>query len=95
MMVHVGVQTKPILVKQTDIWQIGLEASFRKFSHFKHISSCNACKHSTIENFHILSPGSNDIDIKIKEALYIKKHRPLLINHLHQHGASFFLMYFN
>ena len=56
---------------------------------FEHISSCNTCNHSTIENFHILSHGSNDFDIKVKEVLYIKKQKPLLNKHLHQHGASF------
>ena len=44
-----------------------------KFSHFEHVYSCKACNHSTIENFHILSHGSNDFDNKVKEALYIKK----------------------
>ena len=56
---------------------------------FEHISSCNACNHSTIENFHILSHGSNDFDNKVKEALCIKRQKPLLNKHLHQHGASF------
>ena len=55
----------------------------------EHISSCNACNHSAIENFNILSHGSNDFDNKVKEALYIRKQRPLLNKHLHQHGESF------
>ena len=54
---------------------------------FEHISSCNTCTHSTIENFHILSHSNNDFDNKAKEALYIKKPKPLLIKHLHQHVA--------
>ena len=54
---------------------------------FEHISSCNACNHSTIENFHISSHGNNDFDNKVREALYIKKQKPLLNKHLHQHGA--------
>ena len=53
------------------------------------MSSCNACNHFTIENFHILSHGSNDFDNKVIEALYIKKQKPLLHKHLHKHGASF------
>ena len=61
---------------------------------FEHISSCNTCNHSTIENFHILSHYSNDFDNKVKEALYIKKQKPLLNRHLHQHGASFLLNVF-
>ena len=43
-----------------------------------HISSCNACNHSTIEIFHISSNGSNDFDDKVKEALCIKKQKSLL-----------------
>ena len=62
---------------------------------FQHISSCDACNHSTIENFHILSHGNNDFDNKVNEALYIKKQKPLLIKQLHQHGASFFSMHIN
>ena len=41
----------------------------------KHISCCNACNHSTIENFHILSHGSNDEDSEAKEAMYTKKQK--------------------
>ena len=61
---------------------------------FEHISSCCTFNHSTIENFHILSCGSNDFDNKVKEALYIKKQNPLLNKHLHQHCASFLLNIF-
>ena len=60
-----------------------------KFSHFLHISTCNACNHSTITKFNILAHGSNGFDNEIKEALYIKKHKTLLDKHLHQHGASY------
>ena len=61
---------------------------------FLQYSSCNACNRSTIENFHILSHGNNDFDNKVKEALYMKKQKPLLNKHLHQHGASFLLNVF-
>ena len=60
-----------------------------KFSHFLHIISCNACNHSTIENFHILPHGNEDIDNRVKEALCIKKQKHPLNKHLHQHSASF------
>ena len=56
---------------------------------YEHISSCNACNHSAIDNFHILSHVSNDIDNEAKEDLYIKKQKPHLYKHLHQHGAQF------
>ena len=87
--------TKPTLVKQKGIWQLGLGSIFQEIHPFmEHISSCNACNHSTIENFHILPHGNNDLDNKVKEALYIKKQKPLLNKHLHQHGASFMLNVF-
>ena len=35
-----------------------------------------------------------DFDDKVKEALYIKKQKPLLNKHLHQCGASFLLNVF-
>ena len=54
----------------------------------KHTSSCNACNHSTIDNFHILSHGSNDFDNEVRETLSIKEHKPPLNKYLHQHGAS-------
>ena len=54
----------------------------------EHISSSNACNHCTIENFHISSHGSNDLDNKVKETLYIRKQKLPLNKHLHQHGAS-------
>ena len=54
-----------------------------------HVLIIITCNHSTIENFHNLSHGGNDFDNKVKEALFIKKQKPLLNKHLHQHGASF------
>ena len=82
------IRTKPI--EQKDILQLELGNIFQEIQQFfEHISSWNTCNHSTIENFHILSYGSNDIDNKVKEALYIKKQKPSFNKHLHQHGASF------
>ena len=63
-------------------------------SILEYISVCNACNHSSIEIFHILSRSNNDFDNKVKVALYIKKQKPLLNKHLHQHGASFLLNVF-
>ena len=56
--------------------------------------ACNACYHSSIKNFHILAHGNNDFYNNIKEALYIRKHKHLLNEHLHQHGAPFTLNVF-
>ena len=33
---------------------------------FEHISSCNACNHSRIENLNISSHGNNDFDNKLR-----------------------------
>ena len=89
------IRTKLILVKQKDIWQLELGSIFKEIQpFFLYVSSCNTCDHSTIENFHILSHGSNDIDNKVKEALYINEQKSLLNKHLHQHGASFLLNVF-
>ena len=60
----------------------------------EHISSCNTCNHSTIENFHILSHGYNDFDNEVKEALYIKKQKHLSNKYMNQHVASFLLNVF-
>ena len=32
----------------------------------EHVSSCNACNYSTIEDFNILTHGSKDFDNKVK-----------------------------
>ena len=78
------IRTKPILVKQRDIWKPGLGSIFYEIQpFFEHISSCNTCNHSTIVNFHILSHGSNDFDYEVKEALCIRTQIPLLKKHLH------------
>ena len=53
------------------------------------ISIGRLIQHVNNLNFNILSHGSNDFDNKVKEALCIKKQKPLLNKHLYQHGASF------
>ena len=88
------IRTKDILIKQEDIWQLGLGSIFLEILPFLNMY-LPACNHSTIENPHILSHGSNDFDNKVKEAVYIKQGRPLLNKHLHQHGASFLLNVFS
>ena len=89
------IRTKPILVKTKRHLATMAREHFSGYSAiFEHISSCNTYNHSTIENFHILLHGINDFDDKVKEALYIKKQKPLLNKHLHQHGASFLLCVF-
>ena len=61
-------KTKPILVKQRHLATMVREHLSGNSAILQHISSCNACNHSTIENFHILSHGSIDFDSKVKEA---------------------------
>ena len=91
--VHV-IRTKPILVKQKDSWQLGLGSNHQEIQPFFTYILLHTCSHSTIENFDILSHGINDFDNRVKEALYIKKQKPLLNKHLRQHGASFLLNVF-
>ena len=44
-----------------------------------HLENCFSCRSSSsISNFRILASGLSDLDIKIKEALYIKKSKPSL-----------------
>ena len=60
-----------------------------------HLRSCTSCQQSCdITDFHILSSGSSDFDIKIKEALLIKSNRPFLNTQLKENGASFLLNIF-
>ena len=81
----------PILIRQNDTWQLGLGIIFKEILPFLTYIFLNACHHSTIENFHILSHGNNYVFNKVKDLLCIKKQIPFLNKHLHQHGASFLL----
>ena len=59
---------------------------------FERICSCNACNHSTMGNFHILSHGHNDFDNKVKDTLCIKKQKPLLNKHLFNQFTGFVII---
>ena len=61
---------------------------------FDHIKTCQNCQNSNIENFQILSTGNSDKDIRIKQALLIKRHKPCLNNQLTHKGISYFLHLF-
>ena len=61
---------------------------------FDHIKTCQKCQNRNIENFQILSTGNSDKDIRIKEALLIKRHKPCLNNQLTHKGMSYFLHLF-
>ena len=58
------------------------------------ISQCQLGRHGTIDNFKVLDCGCHDLDIKIKEALYIKSNKPKLNNQIFQKGSSFLLNVF-
>ena len=47
-----------------------------------------------INDFKIVCSGKSDLDIKIKEALYIKKRKPKLNRQLYQNGSNFVLNIF-
>ena len=61
---------------------------------FDHIKTCQNCQNSNTENFQILCTGNSDKDIRIKEALLIKRHKPCLNNQLTHKGMSYFLHLF-
>ena len=56
---------------------------------YEHASNCQLGHNSNLDNFKILGSGSSDTEIRIKEALYIKKHRPKLNNQLSHNGMSY------
>ena len=60
-----------------------------------HIDDCNVWKEKfSTESIAIIDSGQTDFDITIKEALYIKSHRPWLNKQLHSQGSSFVLNLF-
>ena len=61
---------------------------------YEHVRNCQLGHNSNLDNFKILGSGSSDTEIRIKEALYIKKHRPKLNNQLSHNGMSYFLSVF-
>ena len=60
-----------------------------------HLDNCRVCKEKfSCQSFAIMDSGQNDFDITIKEAIYIKSHKPLLNKQLHSQGSSFILNIF-
>ena len=60
-----------------------------------HMDECNVCREKvSSESFTIIDSGQTDFDITIKEALYIKSHKPVLNKQLHSQGSSFILNLF-
>lgn len=65
-----------------------------KSAIYEHITHCIDCRTANITNFSVIDSGYTDFEIKIKEALYIKKLKPVLNNQLFQHGSSYILNLF-
>ena len=62
---------------------------------FDHLKECKTCKASaSLKSFTVLHTAQNDIELRIKEALYIKKQQPPLNRQLAQQGASYLLSIF-
>jgi len=61
---------------------------------FNHTQNCQHCKGGSLRNFKILNTGNSDLEIRIMEALQIKRHNPILNNQLTQKGASYYLNVF-
>ena len=57
----------------------------------EHISSCKDCHSYSISNFNTLAQANTDFEVKIKEALHMKKHKPKLNNQIYLCGSSFLL----
>ncbi len=60
----------------------------------QHIDNCNSCKDINITHFKILHSGTSDFNVKVKEALEIKRVNPTLNIQMYQNGASFLLNVF-
>ena len=60
-----------------------------------HLDGFSVCKEKfSCQLFAIMDSSQTDFDINIKEALYIKSHRPWLNKLLHSQGSSFVLNIF-
>ena len=60
-----------------------------------HLDNCHVCKEKySCKSFVAMDSGKTDFDITIKEALYIRSHKPLLNKQLHSQGSSFILNIF-
>ena len=58
-------------------------------------NDCQVCKDRfSIDLFKILDSGRNDVETAIKEALYIKSHKPMLNRQLYTQGSSYILNIF-
>ena len=86
------------LVKQSDIWPLGVKehgTSPSPSAVSNHLSSCETCKlNFSCDSFSITDSGKNDFEITIKEALHIKFKKPTINRQLFSQGSSFVLNVF-
>ena len=62
---------------------------------YDHLNDCQVSKDRfSVDLFKILDSGRNDVETTIKEALYIKSHKPMLNRQLYTQGSSFVLNIF-
>ena len=62
---------------------------------YDHLNSCQVCSDKfSVSLFTFLNSGRNDVETTIKEALYIKSHKPGLNRELYTKGGSFILNIF-
>ena len=60
-----------------------------------HLKECRTCEDFYgLDNFSVLASAQNDYELRIKEALFIKRQIPTLNKQLAQHGSAFFLRIF-
>ena len=53
-----------------------------------HLKSCEICQNCTIDNFDILKKCKNDREVKISEAMFIKRENPRLNKNLFNKGRQ-------
>ena len=56
-----------------------------------HLSKCDPCKSSSLDNFEVLQKCKNDFEAKINEAIFINKQNPRLNKNLFNKGSLYTL----
>ena len=71
--------------------QVHLSGKSGRSAIHAHISSCKGCHSCSISNIYTLAQANTDLEVNIKEAIYIYKYILILNNKIYQFGSSFHL----
>ena len=83
------------LVNKKTFGNEGREHKHANSAVYDHLNGSQVCKDRfSVDLFKILESGRNDVETTIKEALYIKSHKPMLSRELYTQGSSFILNIF-